>query len=67
MKGEADTCGGEKVFPTQCAGANQTVCAVPKIEKECKKGESNLQPWDVGKEGRKPVLTLTPCASAFRT
>ena len=59
MKGEADTCGGEKVSPTQCAGANQNACAVPKIEKECKKGESNLPPWDVGKrEARTNVNTM---------
>ena len=68
MKGEADTCGGEKVSPTQCAGANQNACAGPKIEKECKKGRIELTTYNLGMlEGGKPVLTLTPCASAFRT
>ena len=66
MKGEADTCGGEKVSPTQCAGANQNACAVPKMEKECKKGRIELTTLGCWKRG-KPVLTLTPCASAFRT
>ena len=37
--------GEEKGSPAQGAGA------VPKIEKGCKKGESNLQPWDGRKEG----------------
>ena len=51
MKGEADTCGGEKVSPTQCAGANQNACAVPKIEKECKKGRIELTTLGCWKEG----------------
>ena len=57
---------GEKRVPTQCAGANQNACAVPKIEKGCKKGRIELTTLGCWKRG-KPVLTITPCDSAFRT
>ena len=51
--------GEEKGSPAQGAGAKHNACAVPKIEKGCKKGESNLQPWDVGKrEARTNVNTM---------
>ena len=54
----------EKRVPTQCA--NQNACAVPKIEKGCKKGRIELTTLGCWKRG-KPVLTLTSCASAFGT
>ena len=52
--------------PAQGAGANQNACAVPKIEKGCKKGRIELTTLGSWKRG-KPVLTLTACASVFRT
>ena len=65
MKGEADTC-GEKRAPTQGAGANQNARAVPQIKKGNKKGRIELTTLGSWKRG-KPVLTLTACASVFRT
>ena len=52
--------------PAKGAGANQNACAVPKIEKGCKKGRIELTTLGCWKRG-KPVLTLTACASVFRT
>ena len=37
--------------PAQCAGAYQNACAVPKIEKECKKGRIELTTLGCWKEG----------------
>ena len=51
--------------PAQGAGANQNACAVPKIEKGCKKGRIKLTTVGCLKR-EKLVLTLTPCARAFR-
>ena len=51
MKGEADTCGREK---GPCAGRRrkpERMRSTKNRKKDVKKGESNLQPWDVGKEG----------------
>ena len=51
MKGEADTCGGEKCPLPSAQAQTRTHAQYQKWKKNVKKGESNLQPWDVRKEG----------------
>ena len=51
MKGEADTCGREKGPLRRAQAQTRTHAQYQKKKKDIKKGESNLQPWEVGKEG----------------
>ena len=66
MKGEADTCGREKGPLRRAQAQTRTHAQYQKIEKGCKKGRIELTTLGSWKRG-KPVLTLTACASVFRT
>ena len=51
MKGGADTRGREKGSMRRAQAQTRTHAQYQNRKKDVKKGESNLQPWDVGEEG----------------
>ena len=66
MKGEADTCGREKGPCARRRRKPERMRSTKNKKKDVNKKRIELTTFGCWKRG-KPVLTLTACASAFRT